>query len=694
MAEGRIEPPGVAITVLESCPSPRHRAVTCLPQNAHVSRISFTADGRMLLVTTAAPSLALYVVAWERGSAGRLLATHLSICAPHRSVSTVTSCPSDTNLIVASGRGFIKALRLVDGALKTVQLGLKKEHGALTAAFAFHVWLRPLCKAGAAASSTAARAGGRGEVGPTTLVRLGGATSTSSRTITSLVADMRVQQPVKATAPSCLVIGTQGGELWLLKDGDFKQTIDSFPGSCPRILHSVAQTTTGFIVGCSGGAIRVFEACDDAGVQGNMNSFRALPEVIISTAREGFDVGCPEVSAPPQAVETSAVLTLSASDDDDTVAVYCASGAAYLFDLNSFRAAARSSSADAHGGARGLGGWEEHLSAAAATFPPTHLRQSHHGASSNISLAATNMSFFQRLLALYPTPTATGVQSSNPESLVVGAAAGTQPPTHTTLAAQKPPRPPQHGALLINSNVGNATVTSALNFLTPSSRAHSGRPSSAASGVSELSSATLGGAASLIAAAAAPHITALATCRRRPIFLTAAADCTVRIWDYGSRSSSSIQSAVSVSHVNEDISPAVRLPRAVLLVRVDEQITTAALHPDARLALLGAAKSVRLVNVLSTGLCALWEMPLHVSRHFWRCCDAAWRSVHHNLSHASVATAMVASAGMWQRPICSWRWNIRSRSWGCHFSICDLHVLTTRCATRSQILCRVNVVDK
>lgn len=82
----------------------RRRTLSGIDQSGGpVTHLSFTGDGKHLLVQTGAPDWVLHYVAWDKGATGKVVATSRNVAPPGKSVSQVDSHPSDPTLIAATG---------------------------------------------------------------------------------------------------------------------------------------------------------------------------------------------------------------------------------------------------------------------------------------------------------------------------------------------------------------------------------------------------------------------------------------------------------------------------------------------------------------------------------------------------------------------------------------------------------------
>jgi hypothetical protein len=68
-----------------------------------VTNLSFTSDGKHLIVQTGAPDFVLHYVAWDKGNAGKMITTLRNVAPPGKTVSQVDSHPADPTLVAVSG---------------------------------------------------------------------------------------------------------------------------------------------------------------------------------------------------------------------------------------------------------------------------------------------------------------------------------------------------------------------------------------------------------------------------------------------------------------------------------------------------------------------------------------------------------------------------------------------------------------
>jgi WD40 repeat protein len=261
------------IVVYEWSTRRRKRTITGLDcGSAPVTHLAFTADCKHLVVQTGAPEWTLYYIALERGATARVLATHRNVAPSNKTISSVDCHPTDSTLIALTGRGFFKLLRLADDALKPIQVNLRRDPTHFTC----HAWLP----------------------------------------------DDR------------LVLGAMNGELWLLEGGEFKRVIadagaaalsagsggglpasaggSSVPTGATKPVSALLPFSKGFLAGCDGGLIKVLERSEDPRSQYKHTKTFAI----------GSD-------------DTSCVVGLSLSPNDDDVAIMTAAGQVHGFKLSS-----------------------------------------------------------------------------------------------------------------------------------------------------------------------------------------------------------------------------------------------------------------------------------------------------------------------------------------------------------------------
>lgn len=98
-----------------------------------MTHLSFTADNKHLVVQTGAPDFALHYVAFDRGTASKVLASMRNVTSASKPIASVECHVTDATLVTIVGRGFIKYIRLTEEALRPVQLNLRRDPVNFTA---------------------------------------------------------------------------------------------------------------------------------------------------------------------------------------------------------------------------------------------------------------------------------------------------------------------------------------------------------------------------------------------------------------------------------------------------------------------------------------------------------------------------------------------------------------------------------
>jgi hypothetical protein len=89
------------------------------------------------VIQTGGPEWNLHYVLFDRGGAARVVGTARNVTVAGKAVTHVECHPTDPYLISVAGRGFLKFLRLVDDALRPVQVNLRRD----PVVFSCQVWL-------------------------------------------------------------------------------------------------------------------------------------------------------------------------------------------------------------------------------------------------------------------------------------------------------------------------------------------------------------------------------------------------------------------------------------------------------------------------------------------------------------------------------------------------------------------------
>jgi hypothetical protein len=176
------------------------------------SALSFSRDSKFLAVVSGAPDAHLFLVEWAAGGAGRLAASARDIFhhAPAGRVAALDWAPREPALLAASGPALLTQFRLVStGAGANLVEAVKTEPFQLRGAapaFTAHAWLPE-------------------------------------------------QRFVAATA---------AGALWVFLRSDHVVTLAPPPAGNLPVACIAPLGTRGFVVGCDGGVLRVYEKSTDA----------------------------------------------------------------------------------------------------------------------------------------------------------------------------------------------------------------------------------------------------------------------------------------------------------------------------------------------------------------------------------------------------------------------------------------------
>ncbi len=263
------------VSVFEWGAKKRRKVLGGIEGRCPVVALSFTQDGEYLLVQTGNPDWTLYYILWNKGSMGRVEATLRGVTAPGKPVLQVDTAPDDRTLLCATGNGVAKLYRLQDESFRPLPVTLRRD----PCAFAGHVW----------------QSGGR------------------------------------------LVVATSLGELLVFEGGDCKKTLDA-PATGTKPITSLLAFSKGFLVGCHGGVLRVYERAEDP-----RNYYRCTREYTLagadapaaaspSAGGEGGAGG----GAPPEPIPTGragAIVSLTLSSSEEDVAVGTGGGLAYSIRL-------------------------------------------------------------------------------------------------------------------------------------------------------------------------------------------------------------------------------------------------------------------------------------------------------------------------------------------------------------------------
>lgn len=115
----------------------RGKTITALDLGSPVvSYMSFSADGKTLVVQGGAPDWSLVLVNWEKAKVSHAARNFVP---PGSRVNQVDLCPTDPTLLLVSGDGFLRMFRATaEETLKTVSLSFKRAPQKYTC----HAWLQ------------------------------------------------------------------------------------------------------------------------------------------------------------------------------------------------------------------------------------------------------------------------------------------------------------------------------------------------------------------------------------------------------------------------------------------------------------------------------------------------------------------------------------------------------------------------
>lgn len=502
----------------------RKRSLTGLTHGrAPVTHLTFLADGKHLLVQTGAPDWNLHLVLWDKPPGGRVLSVlHGAAPGVRSAVVAVEPDPADANVVAICGPGIVRMLRLVDGAFKPTSLSsMRREPGPDITAM---TW---------AAGSQLIVSHGSGELwlfdGPEFKRVL-------DRTVR---ADAVSRAAVLAAASGAHRTGgvTTDGSMTTFgrrATGASSLPVSASPASLQPCSHGppvrcLAAFSKGFVAGCDGGLLQVYERTSDSKI-----GFMCVGEFVCAT---------PDDPLPC----TAAVVRLAVSTNEEELAVVTASGQIFGFRLGAYdlqfasEPPFRCLMAPLHDS--GVGN-----AVPAAASAPIHSDVSNGGS------AASGSAHLRRGLADLTASTA-GAHRAHTAADDVLAIAARQP-----VGRQYDPW-------------------------------------------------------SLLSGAAMPVITGLATCVRKPWFITSGADRSVRLWSLASShgGTESGDSASAASGGGGGAPLPEHTPQLLMVQRFDQPVTAVALHPSGHHALVACEGGVRLFNVVLGALSLVKEFHVRVS---------------------------------------------------------------------------------
>jgi cilia- and flagella-associated protein 57 len=245
-------PPTVTLLFWDTKGGKRKKRVLSHPTldvgSSRIASLAFSADGRFLVVQGAEPEYVLAYISIEKGNP-RVLARVRTQGQGAKPILTADAHPMEPSVLLVSGLGVMKMYRYMDDSLRALSLNLKQEPKRFLA----HAWLE----------------------------------------------DDR------------FVAATDDGDLMLFEHTEFKRVLDTSP-SDGRPIDALVSFSKGFLAGCDGGRLMVYERSDDARQYYKLSGEFSLPG------------------------DPSRFLALSVSTTEDEVAMVMSSGQAYLFRLANF----------------------------------------------------------------------------------------------------------------------------------------------------------------------------------------------------------------------------------------------------------------------------------------------------------------------------------------------------------------------
>ncbi|KAA0163794.1 hypothetical protein FNF31_02648 [Cafeteria roenbergensis] len=244
--------PSVTVLAWDAKPGKRKRRTIGPPAldlgSDRVASLAFSDDGKMLVVQGAEPEYTLAYISLEKSGA-RLLAKTRTQGATGKPILTASPHPLEPTVLLLSGMGVMKMYRYMDDSLRALSLSLKQDPKVFLA----HTWLE----------------------------------------------DDR------------FVAATDEGELLVFEHTDFKRVLDTSPAD-GRPIDALAPFSKGFIAGCDGGRLLVYQRSEDV-----RQYYKLAGEFVVPG-------------------DPSRFLSLSVSSSEDEAALVMSSGQAYLFRLANF----------------------------------------------------------------------------------------------------------------------------------------------------------------------------------------------------------------------------------------------------------------------------------------------------------------------------------------------------------------------
>ena len=233
-----------------------------------VVALNFTPDGRHFLVASAGPDVTLSYVAW---GASRVVATARNVTGPGPGcvpsalpIAQVDACVQDPSRFLVSGAGTLRmyAHGKDDEKLAPAMLDLR---GEAPPAWSCHAWVNE----------------------------------------------------------DRFLAGTAGGEVFLFEGGSLRKRLAcGKKGAPPSPVASLLPLGAGFLAGCDGGVIRLFDKSDIA------TNYYSLAHSVAISVKAG-EAGEEPTAAPAGAA--GRVVALAASPSEDEVAAATAGGGVFTF---------------------------------------------------------------------------------------------------------------------------------------------------------------------------------------------------------------------------------------------------------------------------------------------------------------------------------------------------------------------------
>lgn len=162
--------------------------------------LAFSSDGRFCLTQGAGPEWNL--ILWNIEKTVKIMGTVKISMSDDNPVNQVSFCPWDNNVILAIGKGIVRLFRIVEGQIRPVSINVRRDQ----ANFISHSWLWD----------------------------------------------------------EKLVLGTEGGEILLIENLEFRAVVHPTPNdaSDPLPILSISPTSKGFVAGSTEGELWMFAAED------------------------------------------------------------------------------------------------------------------------------------------------------------------------------------------------------------------------------------------------------------------------------------------------------------------------------------------------------------------------------------------------------------------------------------------------